>query len=411
MNIDLTNKDLIKQYLNGSLDAQTMHAIEKEALEDPFLADALDGLSSNDEELDDSVAQLQYHLAQRINQKKGRFLPVFDTQRYMVAATLLITLGAAGIYFYFYKYQKPYEKTVEVALMPKPQPEIKPAAPVENNFEPQEELAVSKPKKPLKSNISKDFKLESENNIAGNNTKTSPEISIKTQVAQPQAMEMTAAPLPGRATIVRRRNSISEADDISEKLSKKLSPTINATEISGKVISLEDNLPIPGAQLTIAGTNIQTNTDAKGVFNLPKEALGKTLKASYLGHITQEKMITADDTLIFALNASSGPLSEVIVTGYSNQSNIKGEALPVKGWDDYNNYLKQVAKKVNGKTALVSLQFKVNNMGNLSRFEILKSTDKSFNNLAIELIKNGPKWQKNNSNKSGLVKLTINFNN
>ncbi len=35
--------DLIRRYLAGELDDKTMHALERQALEDPFLADALEG--------------------------------------------------------------------------------------------------------------------------------------------------------------------------------------------------------------------------------------------------------------------------------------------------------------------------------------------------------------------------------
>ena len=38
----------IKKYTSGQLDARAMHQLEREALDDPFLADALEGYQTSD---------------------------------------------------------------------------------------------------------------------------------------------------------------------------------------------------------------------------------------------------------------------------------------------------------------------------------------------------------------------------
>ncbi len=351
MNIDLTNKELIKQYLNGSLDTATMHAIEKEALEDPFLADALDGLSTDDVHLDESIANLQYRLSQRISTKKSRFLPVFDTQRYMVAATLLITIGAAGIYFYFYRYQQTTEKTVEVALMPRPQPELKPAqpSPVKVKLQPQESLANTTQKRPLKTNISKDFNLDKEKeNVAvlRNNKSIASDVQLRKLPQQAPMAEVTTTSIPANDEILIKQSSIAEAKDVSAKLSKKVAE--QSKEESA------DNVD-PSEEKTAS---------------------------------TNNAIIANADFLISKNTASK----------------------PVDGLANYNKYLKLNTPKIDGKSAIVVLSFTINALNNLGDFKIVNSSDKSFNDAAINLVKNGPAWQIDPTKQSDTILIQIEFN-
>jgi hypothetical protein len=62
----------IDKYLKGQLTPAQMHALEKKALSDPFLADALEGIGSLDPaELQSDLQQLQANLNKRIQKRSG----------------------------------------------------------------------------------------------------------------------------------------------------------------------------------------------------------------------------------------------------------------------------------------------------------------------------------------------------
>ncbi len=44
MNNNWLDIDVLEDYLDGKLDAKAMHFVERQALDDPFVAEALEGL-------------------------------------------------------------------------------------------------------------------------------------------------------------------------------------------------------------------------------------------------------------------------------------------------------------------------------------------------------------------------------
>ncbi|KAA2245195.1 SGNH/GDSL hydrolase family protein [Chitinophaga agrisoli] len=59
--------ELIRKYLAGELDDKAMHALERQALDDPFLAEALEGYAAFDPDQSAHLADLQGRLAERAN--------------------------------------------------------------------------------------------------------------------------------------------------------------------------------------------------------------------------------------------------------------------------------------------------------------------------------------------------------
>jgi len=87
-----TNISQIRKYLNGELDARAMHELERQALHDPFLADALEGYTiKNDQQ--QNLADLQKRLQQRTvpTRKRLTLLPVLT-----IAASVLLFVAAGG---------------------------------------------------------------------------------------------------------------------------------------------------------------------------------------------------------------------------------------------------------------------------------------------------------------------------
>jgi len=82
------HKHDIEKYRSGALTPVEMHALEKKALTDPFLADALEGIESiESNELNSDLQQIQKALNKRIDDKK---LISPWTWTYRIAAGLLL---------------------------------------------------------------------------------------------------------------------------------------------------------------------------------------------------------------------------------------------------------------------------------------------------------------------------------
>jgi lysophospholipase L1-like esterase len=90
------SEELIRQYLAGELDDKAMHALERQALDDPFLADALEGYTAHEPDQSAHLADLENRLEQRVNRDKGKVRIMY--YRWASAAAILLILGLSFIW-------------------------------------------------------------------------------------------------------------------------------------------------------------------------------------------------------------------------------------------------------------------------------------------------------------------------
>ncbi len=88
--------------------------------------------------------------------------------------------------------------------------------------------------------------------------------------------------------------------------------------ISGRVISYEDTMPIPGVSVVIKGTNVGVITNVEGEFQLiaPINAI---LQVSFIGMKTTEVDASNLNNLEITLEAETASLEEVVVTGFGTR--------------------------------------------------------------------------------------------
>lgn len=85
--------------------------------------------------------------------------------------------------------------------------------------------------------------------------------------------------------------------------------------ITGKVMSADDNMQLPGANILVKGSSSGTVTDSDGQFSL---AIGEntTLVVSFVGYVSQEVVITNQTNITVSLIPDATSLAEVVVVGY-----------------------------------------------------------------------------------------------
>jgi TonB-dependent starch-binding outer membrane protein SusC len=102
--------------------------------------------------------------------------------------------------------------------------------------------------------------------------------------------------------------------------------------VTGKVTSKNNNEALPGATVTIKGTNTATITDEAGNFSINVPQRGTMLVISYAGMESQEVSTTESGPLAISLAGITGSLNEVVVIGYGQQrkANVTGSISSVK---------------------------------------------------------------------------------
>ncbi len=110
----------IQQYLNGELGREEMYQLEREALDDPLLHDAIEGYRLHREVSHGRLSLLQQRLADRIaNKARERDAYYFGWQRLAVATTacVLMVLVLVLLWMRYHPLKPaPVEKEVEVEL-------------------------------------------------------------------------------------------------------------------------------------------------------------------------------------------------------------------------------------------------------------------------------------------------------
>lgn len=129
-------------------------------------------------------------------------------------------------------------------------------------------------------------------------------------------------------------------------------------QITGLVISEEDNLPVVGASILIKGTTVGTTTNMDGKFtisNVPSSA--RTLQISYIGMQTQEVAIKS--TLMkVVMKPDAEVLQEVVVTGMQKMDKrlFTGAATKISAENAKIDGLADVSRALEGRAAGVSVQ-------------------------------------------------------
>ena len=183
--------------------------------------------------------------------------------------------------------------------------------------------------------------------------------------------------------------------------------TFAGLKTSGRVLSSEDNLPVPGSNILKKGTSSGVITDAGGNFSITlPDTNNRTLIANFIGMESKEFDAKRDSQVQVKLDPSISALSEVVVVGYGTKK-AKSEKedvftgyappSPVNGKSNFDKYIKENQHRPDsitaGQRAVVVVSFLVRINGSIDSIMIARSPGKIFSDEAIRLIKSGPSWK------------------
>ena len=128
------------------------------------------------------------------------------------------------------------------------------------------------------------------------------------------------------------------------------------TKVTGTVVSLEDDEPIIGASVVVAGaTKTGTVTDIDGKFSLEVPA-GKKLIVSYVG--MESQTVAPSSKMLIKLKADSKSLDEVVVTGMQKVDKrlFTGSTTSINAGDAKLDGVADISRSLEGRAAGVSVQ-------------------------------------------------------
>jgi hypothetical protein len=390
------DSELIRKYLNGELDARAMHQLERQAQDDPFLAEALEGYAASATHQQANLADLKARLNTRITKKEKAPVPLW---RYLsVAATVLVVAGLGWLWL-APKGEEPkkqqaalLKKIPDIAKGPRLSPAMLPkenrVAPVQNEIK-QTNTASQTVDRIALSIKHRPVRVSHRNATAG----ASLNKPITDSTTKPTVSEMLA----NRAQSL-DITTIAVTQFHKEQKEGKIAGTI--TDAEGRAI--------PGARIIVKGTNTKVLSNSKGEFFLPIGADKDSVTVQMMGYDTKKLLVNGTGKLDIKLDEATNALAGVEVTHKMRPPDIH-DAQPQLGWKAYKAYLHEKAVMPNGETGKVKLKFLVDTEGHISNIRVIRGRSDTMNQKAIALVVNGPEWYGDSDSKLKEVKLKIKF--
>jgi hypothetical protein len=373
------------RYHRNELAGKERNSFEKELQKDPFTGEAMEGFellspleSSND------ISELHKRLKSRVHRKNKIVI-------YSIAASVAVLIAVSSILIITENART--RKSIAVNSISREPVEIVRNQPI---TEPAENITDEKGE-PAKKEESSRPVTENTKSVTSQSD-TAGEKRAFTGSIQGAAKNEKIAELATKPPVVPvARERISEPS--AAMMRKK---AVSNYRVEGKIISSEDNMPIPGVNVILKGSRRGVVTDPEGRFEIDMpDSAGRTFVAQFIGMNSKEFKAKPDSQVQIKLDPDMSALSEVVVVGYGRKDDKEEDIdyippQPVSGNAGFNKYIRENIRRpenMSAKKAVVVISFLVKIDGSIDSIRIVRSPGKPFSDEAIRLIRSGPAWK------------------
>ena len=393
----------MEKYHKGELSAGQMHELEMQALNDPFLQDALDG-AAYDANFAAKAKELENKFLPVENEERtAKVIPIFNYKKWLAAAGIIGTLGV-GVYFLNQNFNQPEANIAKTA---------EPVA--------AESMSEESGTTLRDSNADEVAAVIPRQASVDTSTPASTVAKLKQVPADKTTEELVAAPANAM-----KRQSFENADakgvDTGIAMDNNVQKRGGNAYFEGRITN-EQGQPIAGANVYIpqTQTNVSTNNEGKFVISTNLEKANAEVSAeSYAAN----KALLQKGENNFTLHKTDEEYKKDVNAAMTKRWKAEN-ANPAEpqmqelrkfnvittniGSPDFRKYLQEKAKNkwYEGADRIygsLTLRFDVSEKGRPVNIRIIDSMCEECDKQLIDLLKDGPDWEPNN--KKGL-KLII----
>ena len=417
-----------KSYHAGTMPVNDMYALEKAALENIFISDALDGYAQTQTATND-IEKIKVRLKLK-NSLTAPVKSIINKTWFRIAASIVSIIGLS--YLFYTVNIKEDKNTLAKNEQAK---NIK----IDNHFYKQKEDSLQMLDITVSDNsnlkvapiIKKDIEIKQDKTTANNNIatyNTAKETPI-TDAEIPQSGATTSSNLAkAEETVVEKIDDLKSTNTTWAKdyKAEKKNQTVTQNQQFQNYYNYTGTVKNPSGgpmqNATIIYNNTATQTDKYGRFNFKAADSNVNASIAANGFTGQNVLLNTNSSPVFKLDIENKNLDEVEVTNYSrakakrsevansiaSRKNIINEKAELI---NFSNYITKNIKpaiddngnKIKGK---VILSFTVNKEGKATNVHLIQSVNTSYDKQAITLLKNAPKW---NFKKGDIKTVDINF--
>jgi hypothetical protein len=390
-NSGFTAKD-IDRYHSGKMSDQERHAIEKAALDDPFLADALEGYAFTPTASAD-LASIRSRLNVRLSNSK--VVPFYRQYKWLSAVAIVLILAGAGWL------------VISISGKKNESYAVAPREPEKKNQTGESKLSAPNPTDTTKISSSLNYQN-------GTVSRRSPSIS------EPSTNNGSKARIKSHEQSARTKETAAPKTEVASVLASVNAAEPQVAPNSDINRGAKDNLTRNATSPSIGANNpsqaySKTAPPANNVASTTPALIGRSQGVIPIDTIKNMNVV------MHPLPQDSLGLSEVVVVGYGAKKkplanvyhpHVTIDTLePEEGYDSFDEYVAtnlNLPEEYKTKAAAgeVQLSFDVDRSGQPINITVVKSLCQKCDDEAIRLLKEGPKWKKKKDKKG---KVTIAF--
>ena len=371
----------LTDYIQGTKHGKEANRLEREAMENPFLQDALDGFDAVQDDHIQAIRQLENKLASSLQPKKRP-----SSFRWWA-----LSIAACAILFFGIEIVMHQDETTSTEIAGS---HVKSAAkPALKQTPP--EIAQNTTQKSLKSTVHK-------NTTAVSVLAKSAQVSDVQGFTENNTAIMKDVEVAEEAPLKSQVSTVSE-DVLNNKTDIADIKSISKDKVAGKIID-EKGEPIIGATIRIRGSNTATISDTNGKFELPApRSENQKLEAASIGYNKQEVPVSTDSNII-RLQPSDLALNEVVVVGYGTRKmksmtgavSSTGKATSRFSEREFQEFVKKNKRpvKCENNSGSLKVSFTVGKSGKLRGLILQEPVCKEAENELKRLMNMSPRWTK-----------------
>lgn len=414
----------LMRYATGRMSSAEMHTLEKAALEDPFLAEALEGYKESVATQPEAVLQEQINRLDTISGKqKAPVIPLWRRKVVQLVVAACFVAGAGWLIFSLV--QKPRPQSNEVVISQKAEPTIPPPdnsfanrMAADSNLASQPVIEDSQFQSPLLVAQKPDLlqkPVPAPGTVAFQKT-NEPATTFSTPIQSDQKAERADAMMMDSnvtASSTTQNMELVALPNKEKKVALRQTAPVLQHIFKGKIIDA-GNHPLPYSNVMVEGQNFGTYSDAYGNFNFISDDSILPVQVRSVGFLNQiialkedkqeTKIVMQEDKRLndnLALTVQQNKYKQapvaksIIETDSIIGSNKSGVGVPF-----YDTYLMN-NNRISQQPVLnreVQLSFEVTKGGEATNITVIKSAGKALDEEAIRLVKEGPKLKPDNGN-------------
>jgi hypothetical protein len=393
----------LKDYIQGKRSGKAANRLERQAQENPFLHDAIDGFDSIDGNHLSAIENLEKELNKRLQKPRNKTVAI-KWRIIAVAASFALLVGIGSLLLFQPNSDETRTAESNETFLDN-ENEILTADNLQKN-DIQDELSDTQPSE-------LDITLAQRNDSRAEPGYEIIDAEMDFQRQENAEITIALSPPPPPASIIAEiaEDAVIEIAAESAVMLRQIevSQPVNESVIAQGQVLDEFGEPVIGATIALENSTIGTATDIDGNFTLtiPAELKDENITIAYIGFQSQQ-LVPGQDMRV-KMEEDTSLLSEVVVVDFGRRAERRAAAtVNIFGETEFESLLKESINRdlCAVETIEITLRFRIDENGKPTNIQFVRINCEEIREKILNLLENSPEWTRKNRNVRLRVRMS-----